>query len=1048
THLLAGGAPCCEALCAWSIGAPQDGKVLAALAAEVDGSVRAAGPPVLVRWRLGRGDVLALGIAPAVEHADDELRANSRRLLANLLAGSGGQSLLLRAPAGEASAASPSLAEQLADRELPCRPLLAHWGWRAPIAVAGDPDSARTAAEIAAEVIAPSWAAGADLVDLGLADTGGASPLPWADGDPLRRPDGYRGDAFGGGFSAAAFGTLADEAHGRGMLLSAFLEPPPFGNRTGERLASLRFFARELADVRRLGSRALDAFGLRRWFHDAAGYSLAMLQDFQPAAALYGAGELGPHLAGGFAALDAEDGAVHGLAAVGLSARWRDGFPADLFPGGVLDARSERPLPSEVGASRGGGSYADWLVTQCNDFVRARAGAGATLWWRSHDPATLGPHNRDYVHGLLLDPLRAAVAVQASATGRNGYRSAARALIDDAPDGFGGELPVGAAVHLLQNNWFRLLGSGGALLFDPSGQARFRPGEAVVVSPEFLHTRLFGGRPHAGAIPDGDFDFLLTGSSPEGGYGSVAVVGPEVGQARQVPAMLAFDDRPRWPQRVRIEVTLATGYYELELLPRPVRHRGILVCSLDDTVLHCEPFRSERKSEAVIVPVHVARSGLRALEFAVAEGGAVALDRLRLVRRGDVAAEGEVRIPAGHLAVVGERSASSYHEESVELAAIADFPGFVLRIDTATAARNLRVERTLNLPGYSALAAAADGAERLRRPFVVRAGHRALPDLVVVPLQLMRYEHFRFESGKLTLHGNPEAGAAARVGFWLAPHGRGDDLLAIAPTLLRAVDQPLPLDLGDRGEATLTGDLQEPWTRVVRIATRSQTPYLVRENGWWTWRGAQPLPAAGGDLLRVCQLPGDAVEIVGGPAVLARTRPGPGALRVVALRDVEPLAATVRVLQRSRLAPPSVTFASDFSEVLVDGQPWRWFDGRTVFLPDRPGDYRVTASQHAAGRGGSSQGPRIACTRAPLLRCEFDDHTHELVIVCGSEPGRPIELPFTAILRGGRPVAVDRGTLVAETELPHVDADARARAAAGGVLLRFFPGTTRVRYAN
>src|SRR5690606_25249218 len=162
--------------------------------------------------------------------------------------------------------------------------------------------------------------------------------------------------------------------------------------------------------------------------------------------------------------------------------------PGDMYPVGVLDARAVGDRWPGTGV-RGGGSYGDWLVRQMNDFVRERRLQGGTALWRRHDPRTLGPDTQQYVHGLGLDTLRAAVAMQLAATGRDGLRAAARLLVAGAPEQFAAEVDAPAAVHVLQNNWFRLLGSGGALSFDARGLARFDE-SSITISKSFCSTRL------------------------------------------------------------------------------------------------------------------------------------------------------------------------------------------------------------------------------------------------------------------------------------------------------------------------------------------------------------------------------------------------------------------------------------------------------------------------------------------------------------------------------------------------------------------------------
>ncbi|MBM4062362.1 MAG: hypothetical protein FJ265_14880 [Planctomycetes bacterium] len=1037
--LLAGGQPCSEATCLWAVGEPRSGVVLARLLVELDGAGGAPGAPVLVHWRAGPGEVLACGLVPGLDGEDPTVRENARRFLRNCVAtalrGRPGP-VVVYEPPRRGGAPVPA-----ADRrELPAAPLLAHWGWRVPIRDAAG--TVRSAEELVEEVLLPSWLQGADLLGLDLGDRGGLLPLPWDVGDPLRPPAGYRPGAPWPGWSAATPGWLVREAHARGMLVHAGIAAFSVGERPAERFALLRFLARELACLRRLGDAAIDGFVAQIGCRDGSGVAAAMVEDFRPGGAVVHAGEAGPVAAGALRALDADDGAVPRLGPSGLSASWRDGFPADLFPFGVLDAREVRP--DRAGTGPGGGSFPDWIVQQANDFVRERRGAGGALWWRAHDPATLGPRTVAYVHGVSMEPLRAAVAMPLAATGAGGYRAAAAALLGEAQPGFGAATEAPAAVCVLQNNWFRLDGSGGALWFDPTGSARFGRGQARALAHRFVRTRLSGGRPDAELVRGGDIDFLQAGQRGEGGYPETLEVDAVRGAERQLPAVLAGDGGGRWPARVAVAVEPGAGYHELQLLPRAVRGQGILTVALDGAVLRCVPFAVGVPGEQVVVPVHVANDGERRLWLEVAEGGAVALDRLRLVRAGDVGAEARIDVPAGSLAQLAESSASSYHKERLELRTLADFPGFLLRSSCSRAARNLQVERTFQFAARASLLRASGGeaAARLRAPFLLRLAGDGLPDVLVAPLRLWRHDHFALRDGLLQLACVPEPGHETRVGFLLCARGEGEPWLAAATAVFAALDEVQELELGDGGEALLVNDLAVTWPRLLHLRQRARTPYAVLENGWWTWRAAQPADG-GGDLLRVVLQPGDPVRVVGGPALFARTRPAAGSLSVLALREPGPRSVTARVHQPSRLGLPGVVMAEDFTEVLVDGAPWSAFDGRTVWLPDRAGTYRIETQSH---RGALP--PHVARTGAPLRQCRFLPERRELLLVADADPARPVELPFTAVLRGPRPRRGENGEVVDDAELRFPDAEARAAAAAGGVLIRFRPGVTRVWYGD
>ena len=1044
---LAARQPCDVPLCTWSEGAPQSGEVLAVLATELDGRAAVRQEPVVVRWTHGRGAVVAVGLEPDLDHADATIATNGAAFVRNVVARAGepGQPplVLLGVPQPPAPEL-PAVSLDLGVREVPAAPLLAHWGWQAALAPADDDQQARSLGELLDEVLLPSWQAGADLLEVAFGQRDRGAPLAWRQGDRLPPPASWRGSTFWPEWTPRNIGSLAAEAHARGVLLQAAIDPLPVGERVDERLVALRYVARELADLRRLGDRALDGLGVRDWWPDVSGLGVAMVQDFQPAAYLYSSGELTPSFAGSLRALDADDGAPAGLPFAGVSAQWRDGFAAAEHPLGVLDARALRPaalVPYDVPA---GGSAPDWLVAQASAFVRQRRGQGGAMWWRAHDPATLGPDTVAYVQGLSMEPLRAAVAMPLAATGAGGLRDAAAELLDEVQVGFGAELPAAAAVHVLQNNWMRLVGSGGGLLFDPTGTARFEPGAPLVLSAGLLRTRLFGGRPIGDALRNPATDFLAGGTRGEGDYAPTLAVGAARREDRRLPAVLAFQAAPRWPQRAAIEFDADTGYHELELVLRGVQGRGLCAIHLDGALLRCVPFRTGERLELVTVPVHVAVPGLRQLSLSLLEGGSVAIDRLRLVRRGDVGAEAAVLEPAGSVARLGERSASSYHAERLEFTMLADMPGFLLRAHCDRAVRNLQIERTLHLPAYTRLLATSAGerGDELRAPFVLRADDESLPDLVVAPLLMARYDRFRFTAQGLQLQSAPEPGAECRVGFLLVARNASERVMAQARRVFGALDQPAVLDLGATGEASLTGGLPVAWTQLLRVEQAARTPFAVRENGWWTWRGAQPA-RDGGAFLRVVHLPGDTVQVVGGPTLLARTRPGPGSRAVLALRDVTADAAVVRVLQPSRLVPPSVVFAADFDEVFLDDRPWAHFDGRTVFLPDVPGTWRVQTRRHGGGAG-----VHVVRTAAPLRRCSYDPRRKELLLDTAVAAERPPELPYTAVLAGPRPTRVENGELVGGDELRHADAEARAQADAGGVVIRFRSGITKVHYGE
>jgi hypothetical protein len=928
----------------------------------------------------------------------------------------------------------------LGRRELPAAPLLAHWGWQVATSFLRQDGAVVGPETVLQDVVLPSFRASADVLDLHLPDRSRGYPLAWSKQDPLHRPGTYRGELSWPEWSPEAIGRLCHEAHARGMLVQALLWPAPAaGGTRPEHLAGLRFLGRELMDVRRLGAAALDGVGLHDRGRDPHGLLLAMVQDFQPSAHVYAVGARPVPVGGAVRAVDADDGRPAGLNAAGISDGFRAGYPGDLYPAATLDARGRRPdVRRWADDALGGGAYPDWIAMQCNDFVRARQGAGAALWWRAHDPDTFAPGAEAAVLGVSLDPVRAAVAGRHLATGQGGWRELQRGFATDVQPGFGAELPLPAGGPFLQNNWIKLCGSGGSLLYDPEGLGRFRPGQAAMLAQELVRTRLTGHRPSTEELRTQVLDVLERGTRPEGGHGREAVVGPRVLGDGRMPAVLARGEAPAWPEAAVVDLELTQGLYRLELALRGLRGRGIVEVALDGEVLHLCAFAEGSVPAPVRIPLHLARPGARALRLQVADGGAVAVDRLLLERVQDAAAEAEVGIPAGHCASLRESSSSTYHHERVELFTLADFPGFLWRAECRRASRGLRMERSLRLLHHRQLDVSTDGepGRALRGPFVLR-GEGGLPDLAVVPLQLGRYDRFELhEGGELRLSTLAEDSTLAKVGFVLLQEGRPE--LRELVRLFAAMDRPTELEL-PQGTARLLPELPFAWTRLLRVQQGWKTPYLVRENGWWLVRGAQPHPD-GGDFLRICHLPGDTVELRGGPALLGGTRPGPGSARLLALRDPRSGSVTVRVLQESRLLPmPSVAMGADFDEVRLDGRTWSAFDGRVVLLPPWPGIYRVET-----GRSAGGPGPRIAATSARLQHCAWDPERRELVFLARAAPDRPADLPLTALVVGAEVLAVENGARVPEAEFRFRDPEQAAAAAAGGTVIRFLPGRVRV----
>jgi hypothetical protein len=1014
--LWAGGRPCHVPCCVFA-GDP-GGEVMAHLAVEREGSLAVETAAVAVQWPLERGAVLALGVPPDAPDDDGALADPARQLARNAVRWLGGAALVLVAEV--AAAPAPSVPPV----SLPHAAQLAHWGWQMPW-----PGRSVAVAALVDDVVLPASRAGADLFALEVADAGGLG-VPWAAGDRLRPPASLRTAAEP--VPASTLLQLAAEARVRGLLPSLGLPQWPVGPRSSERFGLLRWLARELGAPAGSTGRGFAGVQLGSWPRDLAGIAPAMLEDFEPHAFLLRSGETGPAAAAGLRALHGADGGVPGLDLRGVTAQFRHGFPAERFPAGVLPVAA--------------GDGPDWVVQQGLDFVRTRRHQGGALWWRMAGPGELSSELAAYARGIAQEGLRAAVAMPLAATGQLGTRAAAAAVVGLPAAQLGATCAMPAATVVLQNNWLRLAGSGGALDYDAEGLARFdRPG-TLRLAAGWLTTRLFGTRPDGAAVLRPRCDLLAPGQRPAGGFGPVVAIAAGALVDRRLPQRLQAAAAPEWPAAVHVELELTTGCHTCELTVVAETSAAALVVRLDGTTLVAVPCPEPGTPVTTTVPLHVARAGNRRLELAHLCGGPVAIQACAVQRTGDLAAEAFVDTAAGALAQLGERSASSGHQERVSVRALADLPGFVMRWHCERAARNLQVERTFALPGYVPWVGAGvvpeAGADGSRTAVALRAESADLPDVLLVVLRAQRHDRVTAMAGQVVWASAPETGAVAALGVLLLPRSQSRLWLPHAAVVLRALDQPLAADLGAGGELTVPGDLPFAWPRLVQVQQRAGLPFAVCVDGWWCWRGAAPGPE-GSDWLPVWSLPGQVTRVRTGPALLGTTRPGPGSAGVLALQAVESQSVTACVLQPSRLGPPAVVLAAEPGAVWLDGRPWAYHDGATVFLPDRVGTYRITSTAPTGVRT-----PTVVACSARLRECHYDGLRRELVLVADSDPERPFGLPYTARISGPPPRSVEGGEVIAPNELRWPDAAAEAKAAAHGVTIRFRAGVTRILYGN
>ncbi|MCC6670189.1 MAG: hypothetical protein IT458_03955 [Planctomycetes bacterium] len=1055
TVLLGGGEGVTVETCHWEAAAPQRGDVLGRMYRERDGEGLDLDAAVLVRWREGRGQVLAYGNLPEPWRGDAPVGANARRFLSNavqaLHPGRAPRVALCVLGAPPPPAPAPRALAPLAQRRHPGIPTLAAWGWQVPLNHQQGAREPLLPVQLTEGALVPAARSGAGLVVLRATDLALGYPLGWSQADPLRRPAAYLGHDAWPAYGVRGLREIAARAHGLGLRPFLDLEPPPAPRgHPDETLLAFRFLARELFDLRSSGTAAFAGIGVREWPDDPEGRTLAVLALHQPDGGAFAGGWRGLERQGFVPALVPELGRPGEIPAQGLSDRWRAAFLPEQWPAAALDARTWRPSSRLWGKAHAlaGGSYGDWVLSQAADFVRARLDAAPVLWWEAHGGAITPPDTVRYVHGVSLDPLRAAVAARPWATGTGGWRDLQRRFAGTVQTGFGAEVDLPHDAAFLQNNHLRLCGSGGALLFDPGGLARFRDAQegAVVAAPSFLTTRIGQFRPSPRSASETVRDFVGAVPRGAGGYGSlVELRGAEVGAGR-FPARLAHDDLPSWPRGVLVGFRAEPGRHDLEVVLRGVEGRGVVEVRREEELIHLLPFASGAGATRHVVRCDMAEGGERRLSLAVVDGGTVAVEMCRLLRgpETEVAEESRIVHPAGHRAVLVEQSSSQAHAERRTLTTIADWPGFVLAIDYRHAAANVRVTRHFGLASYRRVARALQaGSDALRGPFVLSADDPALPALAVVPYRLPRYHNFVLDAvGGLQLVGYPRSNEEVRVGFVFL-RAAGDEALAHLPALCAEVEAPREIPLDADGVADLAPLVPVAHARVVAIRHAEPGPFLVREQGGWTGRGAQ---GAGDGLawLHVVHAAGDTVRIAAEPTWRG-PRASPGWRQSLRIEELPAAAADqaeqvlrVSVLRVPALVgAPGVTFAAPFDVVELDGRPWAYFAERTVYLPREPGTWRLRV--RATGR---ALPPHVAATGTVVRACRYDESSRTLELFTEGGAGTT----STAFLAGPEPAAIEGGVRVAEEELAWPSDRRRVDAVGRGVVVRFQPGLLRVRY--
>ena len=791
---------------------------------------------------------------------------------------------------------------------------------------------------------------------------------------------------------------LASWLHARGAMLgidSSFDAQEEGAGALMEEEAWLDDLARNYLDVRRYGNSALDGAGSKSLVDDGFGNATRRLWEEQPAAFVLG--KRPRSSAASIARLPSVAGRLADLPMSGLTEPMLSRvFPPQLFPLLEVDTRKER------------GAYPDWIHLQALQFVRRRLKTSAAILLDV--PVRLDPERLSLFLDLVRDPLWSASSFPLAATGKGGQRESLARLLDTKPKWLRASSEANCARSVLQNRFFRLEGSLGALSFDPGRRGGFDPkhDRPQVLSKNFLTSRLHGVRLGPGYLIEAKGVFKI-GARPGQGGGTLHIGHDMRGWPRGLGLShtLGSIGEQGWPRIVQQALEVPPGKYSLRIKGKAGQGGAMVEVSLDDRVLG---FLSGMEGEKLELSVsfEFARKRRTTLRLELVHGKSFRFMSASYRRIGDVAMEVVSAPSAGPRALLREELWSSFFSETRRIVTLGDLPAFMMDFRYHRVSKGLRLDRFISLPGYE-LSSGPSALDAENVPFVLRDTSGRKPRLWLYVLGLRRNHEIDFEDGKgLAITTYPHNNDGYRIVCVFADElGRSVDPRALEA----AFDEFLhPPKLVPRiGIAAITHPYPFPWRRCLQIPQAGDSGFEIAEGGRWR----QVWPGSGGDLER-CLLvaTGEASMIEFRFGSERRYPASPGAARLLCFRELGDAVLEIELLRSSVFCTrPGLELPGNSGDVLLDGKRWQYRDGDRVYLPRSPGKHLLSFEE------GGWEGPSLVATAAEVVRCNYDAAADELqieirhpVLAGAIVPG---ELPaYVLALRGPKPYSLTGGVLL------------------------------------
>ncbi|MFC1718053.1 hypothetical protein ACFL6S_30610 [Candidatus Poribacteria bacterium] len=524
-----------------------------------------------------------------------------------------------------------------------------------------------------------------------------------------------------------------------------------------------------------------------------------------------------------------------------------------------------------------------------------------------------------------------------------------------------------------------------------------------------------------------------------------------------------------FPQPLNLDLTLPKGAYLLvvggqarlaagSLISVALNPNAAMLKSPDFVPPEWQRYAGEyeipgdQKWHRRVIPLNLYRSGKNRIQIAHSMNGREGhwFDALELIeapiRHNYVEYGGHKAVMEEELTIQGEDALIT---EKRRYEMYSDTPYFTIQMERSIAGNAIDLDTVINCEGYDMLLtngrtfSEPEAAIETPRTIVLRdtAGFR--PDLMLTLLEQGDVGTIGWKPEReLILHSTDVKQENIRLGVAVASPEQGlntsvlEDLLSNEEMVVLLPEEGTSLEIAN--------PLPISAIKILKIANPSEGPYFVKEKGWWRVRGGQiSCEQEGIDLLKVyCPARGSAqVQRYG--YILNTVKPGYGCQYTVQIGDVESSEGRASCKAKvtnvtPALFAPRVRFKGEIASARVNGKPWHYYDEKgLVFLPNRPGEYRIEVSYGT----GDEKLPRLTRTGASVARCVYIAETRTLVFDAELPPWVR-KLPEDQYYMGL--IAYDKQ----KQEIANIEGGKVEKKGTRGDIVAFKPGTVTITFRD